>query len=165
MTLVTSARPSVAACLWGARGCGLHLQKPLYANWVAALPRAWSAQQLARGLRGRHTGGCLSSEGGADLPRSLRLPGAIWGLFCPTPSGSLGIPHKTEQAAIKWCPKMMVSRAGDHLRRGIIPREGGAGTGPVSEALGAKTLCVSQRKRSPCQCFVSMTCQWTCKGL
>lgn len=36
---------------------------------------------------------------------------------------------------------------------------------PVGEALGAKTLCVSQRKHSSCQCFVSMTCQWTCEGL
>lgn len=103
--------------LWAASA-----EASLCANWVAMLPRAWSARQLARGLRGRHrgrhTGGCLSSEGGADLPISLRRPEASWGLFCCTPSGSVVIPHKTEQAAIKWCPQMMVSMAGDYLRRG-----------------------------------------------
>lgn len=61
-------------------------------GWPWAL-HAWSAQQLSRGLPGRHAGGCLSSKGGPDLPSSLgcQKQCAIYSL--PPPASSQHSPE------------------------------------------------------------------------
>lgn len=109
----------MAACLRGAPGCGLHLQNLPCAltGWPCSL-RPGLLNRLPEASRGDTLGAvCLAKEV-LTFPDPSGCQGQFGAYSAPFPPAVSAFPHNTEQAAIKWCPKMMVSRAGDYLRRG-----------------------------------------------